>query len=105
MIEFKETFTFEGLTVVKLVADGLPARCNPKDYKYTITVWPEGHAVGKSRSCGNGSVRYHHFKTYAEAQEHAVTWAKRKIAEERKAAELRANDEIRLRAHQAAFAS
>ena len=101
MIEFKETFTFDGITLVKLVADGMPDRGNSKDYQYTITVWPAGNALSKSRAWGNGSVRYYHFKTYAEAQEHAVKWAKRQIAHERKMEALRARDAERLAAHRA----
>lgn len=98
MIEFKETFSFDGITLVKLCADGMPERNNGKDYQYTITVWPEGRAMGKSRAWGNGSVRYYQFKTYAEAQEHAVKWAKRQIAKERVMAARRAADAERLAA-------
>jgi hypothetical protein len=98
MIEFKETFQFDGITMVSLVADGMPERCDPRDYKYSITVYPEGRALGKSRACGNGSVRYYRFKTYEQAQEHAIKWAKRQIALERHMAKRRAADAERLAA-------
>jgi hypothetical protein len=105
MIEFKETFHFDGITVVSLVADGMPERCDARDYKYKITVFPEGKAISKSRASGNGSVRYHHFRTYEEAQEHAVKWAKRQIALERHLAERRAANAVEFLKHREALAA
>jgi hypothetical protein len=86
MIEFIETYSRDGVIRVCLKADGMPTAWarSSQDYTYTITVFPAGNALGKSRSCGNGSVRYHNFKSYEEAQTHATAWAKRKQAEERK---------------------
>ena len=86
MSEFLETYKRDGIIRVSLKADSMPTAwaCDSQDYTYTITVFPAGNALGKSRACGNGSVRYHRFNTYAEAQEHATAWAKRKQAEERR---------------------
>ena len=92
MIEFKETFNFDGMTIVRLRADGMPDRGNSLDYQYTITVFPDGRSLGKSRAWGKGSTRHHQFKTYADAQVHAVAWAMRQIARERKMEQLRARD-------------
>jgi len=100
MIEFIETYKKDGIMRIRLQADEMPTAwaCDSKDYTYTITVFPQGRAMSKSRSCGNGSVRYHHFNTYEEAQAHAIAWAKRKQAEERKRVALRAKDAAELQA-------
>jgi hypothetical protein len=94
MIEFLETYNNDGVMRIRLQADGMPTAwaCDSQDYTYIITVFPAGNALGKSRSCGNGSVRYHHFRSYEEAQAHATAWAKRKQAEERRRVALRAKD-------------
>jgi hypothetical protein len=102
MIEFIETYDTLGNLNARLKADGMPSRCNAQDYTYTITVFESGSAYSKSRACGNGSVRHHVFMTYAEAQEHAIKWAKRMIAKERVSVERRAKDAAELEAHQAA---
>ena len=56
----------------------------PSGYHYRIIVRENGGCECDSRAFGNGSVRHYSFRTYEEAQEHALAWCKRKLAEERR---------------------
>lgn len=80
MIEFIENGNREGYLSISVQAEGLPMRRDPKDFRYHITVRPDGWCETRSRANGAGSVRYYNFRTYAEAQAHATKWVKRKIA-------------------------
>lgn len=79
MIEFIETIYPDGRTNYRLRADGLP----PGMYYY-INLTAAGKCEGKSRSRGNGSVRYYSHRDIDEAMAHATAWAKRKLAEKRR---------------------
>jgi hypothetical protein len=81
MIEFIETTNRDGETSAYLKAEGMPKGAKPEDYKYHIRVRADGWCECRSRAYGAGSTRYYSFRTYAEAMEHGVKWAKRKIAE------------------------
>ena len=76
MIDFFEMHNHDGTMLSCLRADGLP-----RGMSYTIKIHDNGRCEAKSRAHGNGSVRYYMHRTYAEAQAHALTWAKRKIRE------------------------
>lgn len=76
MIDFFEMHNPDGTMLSCLRADGLP-----RGMSYTIKIREDGWCESKSRAHGNGSIRYYSHRTYAEAQAHALTWAKRKIRE------------------------
>jgi hypothetical protein len=84
MIEFIETALPDGHGRSRLRAEGLPA-----GMAYTITVRPDGWCEAKSRANGNGSVRYYSHRSYDEAMTHATQWARRKIAEAKRAEQKR----------------
>jgi len=79
-IEFVERYTNGGEMQVRLVAPNLPKAYDGKQYAYQIRVRTDGWCECRSRAGGNGSIRYYTFQTLDEAMAHAVTWAKRKIA-------------------------
>lgn len=85
MIEFIELHLPTGHCKVRVVADGMPTTRDPADFTYRITIDPDGWCECRSRAHGAGSTRYRTFRTYAHAQAHAIKWAKRKIAEARRA--------------------
>lgn len=87
MIEFVETFREDGSAFVRMKANGLPTTRDATDYTYRIIIAPDGWCESRSRAHGAGSTRYRVFRTYAEAQAHGIKWAKRKIAEAKKARE------------------
>ena len=87
MIEFSEKVVADGVMKVALLCPELPVACDGRKYRYVITVCSDGWCRTSSRANGNGSIRYYSFRTYAQAQEHAVRWAKRKIAEARSSRE------------------
>lgn len=75
MIEFIENTTSTSFQA-HLRAAGLPATM-----RYTVFQEIDGKVWSQSKAYGLGSTRYYSFKTYDEALEHGVKWAKRKIAE------------------------
>lgn len=85
MIEFKELARRDGYMTIVVMADGLPIGRDPKDFRYVITLRPDGACEARSRANGAGSTRHYSFRTYDAAQSHAAAWAKRKIAEARRA--------------------
>lgn len=85
MIEFVELAAPTGEMSAYLKCEELPHRQHPMDYRYSIRIRVDGWCECKSRSSGAGSTRYYTFRTYPQALEHARKWAKRKIAEARRA--------------------
>ena len=88
MIEFNELVHRNGRFTSALSSPDLPAGMYYR-------LWEDNHGrwCSKSRADGNGSIRYHSHRTLAEAQAHGVKWAKRKIAEAKRAAKAQAPDE------------
>lgn len=86
MIEFNEIARRDGYMTIVVKAAGLPAGRDPRDFRYVITLRPDGACESRSRANGAGSTRHYSFRTYDAAQAHAVAWAKRKIVEARRAA-------------------
>lgn len=80
-IDFTETYNDDGTMTSTLCAVGLGKRREWKDYRLTIHVRADGWCETRSRSNGAGSTRYYEHRTYDEALDHAVRWARRKIAE------------------------
>jgi hypothetical protein len=80
MIQFNEIAQRDGYMTVVLQADGMPVSRDSRDFRYVITVRPDGACESRSRAFGAGSTRHYSFPTYDAAQAHAVAWAKRKIA-------------------------
>ena len=93
MMEFKETYHPTGEITSRLVCDELPAAYDGRRYSWVITVKPNGVCHSRSRAEGNGSVRYYYDFSYDDAMAHAVSWAERKIAGAKKAAQYIINEE------------
>ena len=84
MIEFIEYFHADGSMSARLLCSDLPKGEDARDYSYTIKCAKDSRCETKSRSAGNGSVRYGFSQSYEAAQESAIAWARRKIAEARR---------------------
>ena len=82
-MEFIETYKNDGNIVARLVSPDLPTATDGRSFLCTITVDSNGATV-RTRANGNGSIRCRWFRSYTDAQEAAIKWAKRKIAEQRR---------------------
>lgn len=80
MIQFSEKFTSDGGMRAEVHADGLPS-----GMYYQIQLRADGKCLAKSRAYGNGSIRYYSHRSYEEALAHGFQWAKRKVAEAKRA--------------------
>jgi hypothetical protein len=85
MIEFSETYNANGTADIRMVAPALPKAYDGKQYSYTIWVREDGWCFSMSRSEGPGSTRYYKFRTLDETFAHGMKWAKRKIAQAKRA--------------------
>lgn len=85
-IEFSEVFHSDGAISARLVCADLPKGADARDYTYRIYRNPAGWCETTSRSFGKGSIRYGRAQSYEAAQQAAIKWAERKIAEARRAA-------------------
>jgi hypothetical protein len=85
-MDFSERYTPKGKLFSRLVADGMPIGKHHADYSYVIEVDADGTVTSTSRAFGNGSIRYHSFRTYPDAMAHGIKWATRKIREYRREA-------------------
>lgn len=83
-MEFIETYKSNGALVAVLKSDDLPTDYSGRRFAAKITAEPSGSAMLVTRANGDGSTRYRYFRSYAEAQQCAIKWAKRKIAERRR---------------------
>jgi hypothetical protein len=85
-MEFIETYKSDGTFVAIFKSDALPKDYSGRRFGAKISVEDNGSAMLMTRANGNGSIRYRYFQSYAQAQDAVIKWAKRKIAEQQKAA-------------------
>jgi hypothetical protein len=83
-MEFIETYKNTGTLVAIVKNNALPKDYLGRQFAAKISVEPNGSAMLVTRANGDGSTRYRYFRSYAEAQQAAIKWAKRKIAEHRR---------------------